>query len=156
MPDMNRVSASIASADITTINGAVATILSKLPFLVGLSDSERQTMLKMGDKTEGTHEKCLGYMGSNPEFLPGFVNKAEVDKDQALRATIMQFYPQLSTMFRAVDDTLMVLNSELWMADLAYYQNVREASGRGVPGAQKIYDDLKTRFPGRPPKAKTP
>lgn len=156
MSEMNRVSASILPADIAAITGAVATIQSKLPFLVGLSDDERKSMLKMGDKSEGTHEKCLGYMGSNPEFLPGFVNKAEVDKDQALRASIMQFFPQLTTMFRAVDDTLMVINSELWMADLAYYQNVREASGRDIPGAQAIYDDLKTRFPGRPAKKKTP
>src|ERR1041384_7847357 len=124
MAEMNRVSASIAAADVTTITGAVTTIQTKLPFLIGLSDDDRKSMLKMGEKSEGTHSKCLGYMASNPEFLPGFVNKSEIDKDEALRKSIMQFYPQLSTLFRSMDDTLMVVNSELWMADLAYYQNV--------------------------------
>ena len=54
----------------------------------------------------------------------------------------------------------MVVNSELWMADLAYYQNVRQAAKRGIAGAQAIYDDLKKRFPGRggagPAKPQTP
>jgi len=155
MTELNRVSASIPAADATAIAGAIATIQSKLPFLVGLSDADRGAMPKMGEKSEGFHKTAKGYMASNPEFLPGFVTKAEVDKDQAARDQILQFWPQLSALFRSVEDTLMVINSELWMADLAYYQNVREASGRGVPAAQAIYNDLKERFPGRPAKKKT-
>ena len=34
------------------------------------------------------------------------------------------------------------------MADLAYYQSVREAAHRGRDGAQDVYDDLRQRFPG--------
>jgi len=36
MAELNRVSASIPAADIAAITGAIATIQSKLPFLVGL------------------------------------------------------------------------------------------------------------------------
>jgi hypothetical protein len=34
------------------------------------------------------------------------------------------------------------------MAELAFYQNVRQAAKRGISGAQPIFDDLKERFPG--------
>ena len=34
------------------------------------------------------------------------------------------------------------------MADLSFFQTVRQASKRDVPGADTIYDDLKVRFPG--------
>ncbi len=87
-------------------------------------------------------------METNPEFIPGFIEKPEVDKDQGLRGEMMQFVPQLKTLDRSVEDTLMKVSSELWMADLAYYQNVRQAAKRGVKDAQAVYNDLRSRFPG--------
>lgn len=148
MNDMNRISASLSAADIAAINNAIQTIRTKLPFLIGLSDDDRQDMPKMKEKSEAFHEKAMGYMETNPEFIPGFIEKPEVDKDQELRGEMMQFVPQLQTLKRSIDDTLMKLNSELWMADLAYYQNVRQAAKRGVKDAQAIYNDLRGRFPG--------
>ncbi len=148
MTDMNRISASLSAADITAINNAIQTIRTKLPFLIGLSDDDRQEMPKMKEKSEAFHEKAVSYMESNPGFTPGFIEKPEVDKDQELRGEMMQFIPQLQTLKRSVDDTLMKVNSELWMADLAYYQNVRQAAKRGVKDAQPIYNDLRVRFPG--------
>jgi len=37
-----------------------------------------------------------------------------------------------------------------WLSDLSFYQNVRQASQRGVVGADTVYADLNARFPGRP------
>jgi len=156
MQDMNRVSASMSAEDIAAINAAIQTIQSKLPFLVGLSDADRMALPKMADKSSAFHDKTAGYMATNPEFLPGYVKTDEVGKDQGLRNQMLQFYPQFTTLFRSVEDTLMVVNSELWMADLAYYQNVRAAAGRGVAGSQAIYNDLRQRFPGRPSSPKQP
>jgi hypothetical protein len=146
-PD-NRISATMLAADITAIQTAIATIHTKLPFLLSISNAERQEMAKLGEKSMGFDEKCGAYMASNPEFLPGFVQLAEVDKDRALRAQIMEFWPQIQTLCESLDDTLMIVNSELWMADLAFYQTVREAAKRGRAGADTIYNDLKQRFPG--------
>jgi hypothetical protein len=42
------------------------------------------------------------------------------------------------------------------MADLAYYQSVREAAHRSRAGAQDIYDDLRQRFPGTRASQATP
>ena len=153
MSEMNRVSASLAAPAITGILGAIQTINTNLPFLVGLTDSARHALPKMADKSEGFHEKASGYMTTNPEFRPGFVDMVEVGKDQTLRDQMQQFTPQLSTLTQSVQDTLMVVSSELYMADLAYYQSVREAAKRGVPAAKTIYDDLQKRFPGhsKPP-----
>ena len=51
-----------------------------------------------------------------------------------------------------LEDTIMLANSDNYVGDLAFYQNVRQAAKRGVSGADTIYNDLKTRFPGRPKK----
>jgi hypothetical protein len=74
----------------------------------------------------------------------------EVEKDRELRTQMMRFYSALVALADHVDDTLQIVSSEAWMADLAFYQSVREAAKRGRPGAQAIYDDLQQRFPGGP------
>jgi hypothetical protein len=42
----------------------------------------------------------------------------------------------------------MLVGSEIWMADLSFYQTVKPAARRDVSGADTLYDDLKARFPG--------
>ena len=62
----------------------------------------------------------------------------------------MNWRCELSPLCEGLDDTIMLANSDNLMGDLAFYQNVKQAASRGVVGANTIYDDLKTRFPGRP------
>jgi len=153
MTNDNRVSATISPADITAILAAITTIRTKLPFLIPVGAQERLELPKLGEKTIGFHEKCTAYMASNPEFLPGFIQPAEVGKDISLRDQIHQFLPQLLELVSLVTGTEMVVGSEIYMADLAYYQSVREAARRGRAGAEDIYVDLQSRFPGAPSKA---
>lgn len=144
----NRISATMTAQDITDINAALNTIRTKLPFLMSISNQERQEMAKMGDKSLGFDEKCAAFMASNPEYLPGFIQIAEVNKDRTLRDQWLQFFPNLKTLAEAASDTFMILGSEIWMADLAYYQNVRQGAKRGRAGADTIYNELRPRFPG--------
>lgn len=148
MQEDNRISDEMPDADVTAVLGAIALIRSKMPWLLSISQQDRQEMAKMGEKSVGFVEKCRGYMTTNPEFLPGFIQVAEVDKDQALRVQVLRVFAELKTLFDSVGDTTMVLSGEIWMACLAYYQSVREAARRKRPGAEVIYNDLKTRFPG--------
>ena len=153
MTNDNRVSATILPADITAILAAIATIRSKLPFLIPVGAQERIELPKLGEKTIGFHEKCTAYMASNPEFIPPFVLPAEVGKDISLRDQFHQFLPQLVELYNLITGTEMVVGSEIYMADLAYYQSTREAARRGRPGAEAIYNDLQSRFPGSPTQA---
>jgi hypothetical protein len=144
----NRISAVLSDEDVATVQGALAAIRGVLPFLVTLSVQERRELPKMGPKSIGFDEKCTTYMGSRAEFVPGFVELAEVQKDRTLRAQLLRFAAELQTLATSVDDTVQLVSSEVWMADLAYYQSVREAAHRSRAGAQDIYDDLRQRFPG--------
>ena len=158
MSESNRVSAVLGDAEIAELRTQIAALRARLPFLVNLSPQDRKELPKLGDKTVGFDEKCQTYMESNPEFLPGFVDTAELDRDRALRSQMLRIAPDLLLLAEQIEDTLTVLGSEIVMVDFAYYQGVREAARRGLPGAQLIYDDLRARFPGtgRPPsKAKS-
>lgn len=148
--DDNRISATLPDEDIAGILEAIKSIQERLPFLVSLTAQQRKELPKMKDKSAAFDGKCAGYMVSNPELVPGFVEVAEVEKDRALRDRILKFLPQLQALGELVDSTLMVVNSEIWMADLAYYQSAREAARRNRSGAEGIYNDLRLRFPGTP------
>jgi hypothetical protein len=143
-----RVVAVLSDEDVTSIQSALTTVRGALPFLVTLSGQERRELAKMGPKSVGFDEKCATYMNNRPEFAPGFVDVAEVQKVRALRSQLLRFTMELQTLASCVDDTVQLVSSEVWLADLDYYKGIREAAKTGQAGAQDAYDDLRVRFPG--------
>lgn len=148
MPNDNRI-----SAEVTPANKVVA--LTKLtefkainPFLINLTKDERITLPKLGAASLQFDEQCASYMASAPNLIPPFVDPAEVTKDRNLRLVLADFLRETRKLCEMLDDTLLLVGSEIWMADLSFYQTVRQAARRDVPGADAIYDDLKARFPG--------
>jgi hypothetical protein len=135
--------------------GITATSSSSSQFdaiaLINLNVEERQSLPKIGDKTLAFDEKCKAYMAQRPELVPGFVVMAEVNKDRALVADLMPCLQELAPICEGLQDTISVAYTDIYTADLAFHANVRQAAKRGVSGADTIYDDLKERFPGRPP-----
>ena len=101
----------------------------------------------------GFDEKCANYIASNPDFLPNYIDPAEVLKDRTACAQILKFLPQFRLLTEQAGDTFDVIGNEIMLADLAYYNSTGEAAKRGCPGAGAIHDDLATRYPCRPSKA---
>jgi hypothetical protein len=155
MPDTNRISAALSAGDLTALSTAIATIKKTLPFLVSLSPGESRELPKLGPKTLGFDERCASYMDKEPSLVPAFIDLAEVAKDRALRAQLAEVVRDLSSVSSSAEDTLAIVSHEIYSADLAFYQNVRQAAKRGILNAQTIYEDLSTRFPGRPSAAAT-
>lgn len=147
MPNDNQVSAALTDANITDILGHVTAIQALLPFLISRPPGDNNVML--GEKSVGFDEKCAAYMTSNPEFIPGYVDPAEVLKDRALRVQFNKFLPQLQLLAAKAQDSYDVVGNEMMMADLAYYNSTGDAAKRGKTSAGDIHDDLSTRYPGR-------
>jgi len=143
----NRISAELSAESMERIRAALDTIRTELPFLINITPQERHTMAKLGDKSVAFDEKCVSYMASHPGYLPGFIDPEELRKDRNLRTNLMHLHADFSAVNTAIEDTLTVVGSEIWTADLAYYQTVREGAKRGREGAQAIFDDLRQRFP---------
>jgi hypothetical protein len=147
MPNDNQVSAALTDQNITDILGHITALGTLLPFLISRADGDNNVML--GDKSVAFDEKCANYMTSNPEFIPGYVDPAEVLKDRALREQFNKFLPQLQLLAAKAGDTYNVVGNEMMMADLAYYNSTGDAAKRGKTSAGDIHDDLATRYPGR-------
>jgi len=149
MSELNRVSATLSSDDIAAIMAAAATIKSKLPFLLSLEAGESRELPKLGPRTLSFDERCTTYMEKHPELIPAFIDVAEVNKDRALRTQLADVSRMISMLAQSTEDTLAVVSHEIYNADLAFYQNVRQGAKRGILNAQTIFADLSERFPGR-------
>jgi hypothetical protein len=153
MPTDNQVSAALTDANVADILTHLAALEALLPFLISRPDGDVNVML--GEKSVGFDTKCASYMASHPQFIPGYINPAEVLKDRALRAQFNKFFPRLSLLTAKGQDTYDVIGNEMMMADLAYYGSTGDAAKRGTTSAGDIHDELATRYPGRSA-AKTP
>jgi hypothetical protein len=134
---------------ITQVHDQLSAILQQLePHTVALTPHERQTLLKMGDKSLAFVEKTHEYAQDNPALVPGFVDLAAFNtdyKDAHGLWAVLALSRQVTT---AIEDTMTAAGSDAFHTALTIYHNVQAAAKDDVPGARPIYEDLKTRFPG--------
>jgi hypothetical protein len=95
-------------------------------------------------------------MADRPDLLPGFTDPVEVLQDRDLVAALLPVMREIAPILSDLESTILLAYSDLYVADLAFYQNVKQAARRGVNGAEAIYEDLQQRFPGRPRAAQPP
>ena len=148
MPNDNRISATVSPADKAAVLTKLTEIKALLPFLLNLTKQERIEMPKMGGASLLFDEGCATYMANSPSLIPPYVDPVEVAKDRALRVVMADILREARKFCEMIDDTLMVIGSEIWMADISFYQSVKQAARRNVLGADTAMDDLKQRFPG--------
>lgn len=153
----NRISIAVDDAQITAVNDAITALKTALAGLTtNLSESEKASLPKIGDKTLAFDEKCKNYMADREDLIPGFVDAGELAKDRELIDVLLPLLREIAPMHSDLENTITLAYSDVYVADLAFYQNVKQAAKRGVNGAEAIYDDLRARFPGRPRSQQAP
>ncbi|MCH4829864.1 hypothetical protein BWK60_06490 [Flavobacterium covae] len=120
-----------------------------VPFLQGLTATERMEIFKMGDKTVATAQKVKSYLQTNPEFAPAYMDQAEFLKDEAVVTQLTPLANMAEQLTRDLNDTVMLAGSEAIYNTLLYYGQVREAYAKGIPTAKPVYEDLSQRFSKR-------
>ena len=130
------------------------------PYLQALTPEQRETMLKMADKTVAFVNKIRDYAANNPGFVPDFVDMAEFKADSDALTGLSPVHMLLAGLALDTDSTMMLAGSDAYAAALVIYNNIKFLAKNKRPGAQAAYDDLRQRFPGggagRPAKPLTP
>jgi hypothetical protein len=143
----NRVSEVIPEAVITEVTNKLNECrIALAPYLLGLTEQERQDLFKMGNKTIATVQKVQSYVQTNPDFIPSYMQTNEFEKDVAVASVLTPLHNVALQLASDMDDTRMLAGSEALAEALIYYGSVREASSRGIAQAKPIYDDLVQRF----------
>ncbi|WP_139559623.1 hypothetical protein [Methylotetracoccus oryzae] len=138
----------LTEQEVAEIVTMLEALKAKFDFLITLTAQERRQLPKLGERSIGFEEKCAQHMASHPEFLPGFVALDEINLERTLRGQLMRCFAPLQALSSAMEDTLMAVGSDIWLADLAFYHSAQDAARRKLPGAEAICNDLSSRFPG--------
>lgn len=147
MPADNRISAELAAAAKTQILTKIDEIHALLPFLVNLTEQESRSLPTIGAERTGMVEAFSLQINAHPEFVPSYVDVAEMARDRALRVDLLEVYAAVGGLHKGLRDTLQVVGSDLYTNFLSFYSSVQ----RAVSGAGAVLEDLRRFMPrGRP------
>lgn len=152
MATHNLVSAVVSPANKTTIKNDIAAIKALLPFLIALTAAERKGGLKLGSKTVAFVKHAITYALANPSLVPSYVDLVEIQKDLTLQEDLIEILQWINELHKTIEDTMQEAGAESYTGILGFYQEVKIATEKNVPGAKAIYADLSKRYPGRKPK----
>lgn len=153
MSTENSISIEIPEAEQQIVSDALSTVISTLsPYLVALTPDQRRTIPKMGDGTEPFVSKVMDYAQSDPDFVPPYVDVAEMNKDFTAVNQLVRLQRLVDQLQSNLNDSIMLAGSEAYISALSYYNSVKMAARMNVPGAKAIYEDLKKRFESQGPR----
>ena len=147
MSDLNRVTLNIPETDVQEIEAAMSVIMKKLiPHMKIISEKERMSIAKMGDKTIAFVQKALEYCEKNPELAPKFLDAAEFNRDMISVELLRRLETQLEQALMCVTDTKHLAGADAYKEARAFYNAVKSAMDSNMPKAETIYNDLSARF----------
>lgn len=147
MSTQNHISITIPDETIAEITNHLQQCKTLLaPFLQALTTEERASLFKMGDKTLATVLKTKDYVETNPEFIPGYMDKDEFFRDATVVNQLNPICNIAIQLASDLQDTITLAGSDSLQEALLYYGHVKEASSRGIVSAKPIYEDLSQRF----------
>jgi hypothetical protein len=153
MSQQNLISLDLSDSDVTEIGNAIKTIQNKLlPMLKSLSPEDKKELQKMGDKTYAFVEKCHDYAKQNPELVPAFLDMEEFGRDLESYKKLRSFFNPINQISGSIEDSMTLCGSDSQSASMIFYNSVKAAAKSNVLKSKSIYDDLSSRFPGRPKK----
>lgn len=145
----NKFNVDIPDALIADILNLIEQLNTKLaPFFQNISEAEKKHIPKIADETIPFAEKANGYLDTDPQYNPPFIDVVETHKDFKNFVKIHPVQEKLQGLTQNVVNIGIVAGSDAYIQFLAYYNSVRQATKNGVAGAKEIYDELAKRFPG--------
>ncbi|MCD0480661.1 hypothetical protein LPB90_19635 [Chryseobacterium sp. LC2016-29] len=152
----NLISLTFSENDLATIDQAIQTIEGILSGkTINLTPEQRQQYGRIAEQNKLFVNKAKGYMEQYPQHVPGFLDKAEFDKDYAARQQIESRLQRLGSMTEQLSDTKVLLDHDNYHNAITFYRNVKFLSGENVPGTNVIYDDMKQFFVAATPASGT-
>ena len=153
----NRISIGIPEELKTLVSNKLDEVHSLLsPYLITVTEAQKRSLLKIGDKTDPLINKTYEYAtGSGKEYVPVYLDVTEFGKDVVASNQLNNIGKLLDQLSQVIDDTRSLAANDAYAEALAYYGSVKNAAKAGEAKAKTIYDDLSQRFPGHATTATT-
>ena len=153
----NRLNVTATPAQITAIKSALQTILTNLPFLIGLTTEERTVLPAIDVNNKVFTEDAITAGINNASMLPSFISVPSMQTDMTLFGQLDEIIVLVKQVLERLEDTQLLAGSEAYSSALMLYKLFGSAADAGVPGADAIVTQLRARFtsqgntPAKPP-----
>lgn len=147
--------AALSETDCQEVMEAITAIHQKLSFLVNLSQEERRSFSKLGDKTRIFIQKAMEVANRNDEFLPRSFDVAEMRRIVEVYERLYPILLSLAQLHELIEDTYVAAGNEAFASARVVYHSAK-TNGRGI-GIDAVVEELGTRFSRKPrkPQAET-
>jgi hypothetical protein len=145
----NLISTTLSTQDLADIKAHLAGIQAKLPFLLGLSDEERKTMLKVQSANKGFITDVLKVGPNIIDDLPKRIDLQEIAKDNLLHDQLDEIRVIAEDLLGRIADTQVVAGNEAMGGALDVFNCNKVNVRQNVPGSQQADDEMGRRFARR-------
>lgn len=152
----NRINATATAAQITEVKSAIQSVNTNLPFLIGLTTSERIALPAINVNNKAFTEDAINAMVNNPTLAPSYLSVPNMQTDLTLFTQLDELIIIVKQLLERLEDTQLLAGSEAYVAALAAYKAIGGAADAGVAGADAIYNQLKARFANQGAGTSTP
>lgn len=115
-------------------------------FMIALREEDRRKLLKMGNASKPFVERTLDFMLSNPEFISPLIKTDEMRAKYELIKQLLPIFREFKQITRNLDDTLMLLGSDVMYSANVFYSSVKHAKKMRIPNATPIFEELQQRY----------
>src|SRR3954467_13641096 len=110
----NRVNVTATPAQVTAVKAAFQTILTNLPFLVGLTTDERKSLQTIDVGNKAFTEDAINAAVNNATLVPGYVSVAGMQNDLTLFSQLDELSAIANQLCERLEDTKMLAGSEAY------------------------------------------
>jgi hypothetical protein len=111
-----------------------------------LSEAERRRLQGSGVRRYGFIDKVSDIALANPEFVPSYLDLEQLKKYLRDIENLRNISVTLQQLSRMNSDLSLIISDEAFRLALMYYNAVRDAARRRVPGAEAIFRVLQLFF----------
>ena len=144
MPYQN-IDAVLAPDDVQAIKDSLNDILSRLPFVINLTEDERKQITKTGEGSVAFVQDALTGLQANPTVFPAALNAASFKKDVDLFTVLSELTPLVESLAEKLDDTRMAVGGEAMQSANQVYAYAKTAQ-KTTPGMKPLVDKLAARY----------
>ena len=142
----NRLNVTATEAQITAVKDAIQVLIDNLPFLIGLTMEERETLPAIDVENKVFTEDAITAGVNNMEMLPSFISVSFMQTDMTLFNQLDEVILLMKQFMEKLEDTQLLAGSEAYVTALMIYKLFGAAADAGVPGADAIVAQLRERF----------
>ena len=117
------------------------------PYLVLLSQAERQAEVRFGAELMRFLELSHTFSLGSPELFPSYIKEVVFRESFFTVHALWELLGKINHLRDYLWDTETLTGSYALEIAFAFYQNVKIAARRDIPGAGTIYEELKPAFP---------